>query len=131
MGAGPGHARRRRQGVRRLPESAGAREVAELRLGKKAAEQLAEAEKLQRRLDRYAYGPPPVRFTDADVDQARAAGVLIEFDGTARPIIVDRARCTASSSRARSSARTTTSEAKAAAAAKEKSRRRPSAPPTR
>ena len=30
-----------------------------------------------------------VRFTDADVDQARAAGVLIEFE-RGRPIIVDR-----------------------------------------
>jgi hypothetical protein len=30
------------------------------------------------------------RFTDEDVDQARAAGVLIEFDGPCRPIIVDR-----------------------------------------
>jgi hypothetical protein len=40
-------------------------------------------------LDRYAYGPPQVRFTEADVDQARAAGVLIEFE-RGRPIIVDR-----------------------------------------
>jgi hypothetical protein len=31
-----------------------------------------------------------VRFSDEDVDQARAAGVLIEFDGPGRPIIVDR-----------------------------------------
>ena len=31
-----------------------------------------------------------MRFTEADVDQARAAGVLIEFDGPGRPIIVDR-----------------------------------------
>jgi len=37
----------------------------------------------------YGYGPPHVRFTDADVDQARAAGVLIEFE-RGRPIIVDR-----------------------------------------
>jgi hypothetical protein len=71
--------------------SAGAREIAELRLGKKAEQLYADAEKLHRRLDRYAYGPPPVRFTHADVDQARAAGVLIEFDGSWRPIIVDRA----------------------------------------
>jgi hypothetical protein len=49
-----------------------------------------DAEKLQRQVDRYAYGPPQIRFTDADVDQARAAGVLIEFDGSGRPIIVDR-----------------------------------------
>jgi ParB/RepB/Spo0J family partition protein len=70
--------------------SAGAREIAELRLGKRTEQLYADAEKLHRQLDRYAYGPPPVRFTDADVDQARAAGVLIEFDGSGRPIIVDR-----------------------------------------
>ena len=54
------------------------------------SEQLyAECERLHRQLDRYAYGPPPVRFTEEDVDRARAAGVLIEFD-SGRPIIVDR-----------------------------------------
>ena len=58
--------------------------------GQEGRAALREAEKLHRQLDRYAYGPPPIRFTDADVDQARAAGVLIEFEhGT--PIIVDRA----------------------------------------
>jgi hypothetical protein len=70
--------------------SATAGEIAELRLGKKTEQLYAEAEKLHKQLDRYAYGPPPVRFSDADVDQARAAGVLIEFDGPGRPIIVDR-----------------------------------------
>jgi hypothetical protein len=69
--------------------SASAHEIAELRLGKKTEQLYAQAEKLHRQLDRYAYGPPPVRFTDEDVDQARAAGVLIEFE-RARPIIVDR-----------------------------------------
>jgi len=69
--------------------SADAHEIAELRLGKKTEQLYAEAEKLHRQLDRYAYGPPPVRFTDDDVDQARAAGVLIEFE-RGRPIIVDR-----------------------------------------
>jgi hypothetical protein len=64
--------------------------IAELRLGKKTEQLYEQAEKLHRQLDRYAYGPPRVRFTDADVDQARAAGVLIEFDGPGRPIIVDR-----------------------------------------
>ena len=68
---------------------AGSQELEALRLGKKAAEQLAEAERLHRQIDRYAYGPPAIRFTDADVDQARAAGVLIEFDAPGRPIIVD------------------------------------------
>ena len=69
---------------------AGPQELDELRLGKKAAEQLAEAERLHRQVDRYAYGPPAIRFDEADVDQARAAGVLIEFEhGT--PVICDRA----------------------------------------
>jgi hypothetical protein len=64
-------------------------EIADLRLGKKTEQLYAQAEKHHRQLDRYAYGPPPVRFTEADVDQARAAGVLIEFE-RGRPIIVDR-----------------------------------------
>jgi hypothetical protein len=70
-------------------ESASSHEIAQLRLGKKTEELYAEAERLHRQLDRYAYGPPPVRFTEEDVDRARAAGVLIEFE-RARPIIVDR-----------------------------------------
>ena len=65
------------------------REVEELRLGKKAAEQLAEAEKLHRQVNQYAYGPPTIRFNEQDVDEARAAGVLIELD-RCTPIIVDR-----------------------------------------
>jgi hypothetical protein len=65
------------------------RAVDELRLGKKATEQLAEAEKLHRQINQYAYGPPPIRFSEQDVDQARAAGVLIEIDHST-PIIVDR-----------------------------------------
>jgi ParB/RepB/Spo0J family partition protein len=66
------------------------REIAELRLGKKTDEIYAEAEKLHKQLDRHAYGAPTVRFEDEDVDQARAAGVLIEFERS-RPLIVDRA----------------------------------------
>jgi ParB/RepB/Spo0J family partition protein len=66
------------------------REIAELRLGKKTDEIYAEAEKLHKQLDRHAYGAPTVRFADEDVDQARAAGVLIEFEHS-RPLIVDRA----------------------------------------
>ena len=42
-----------------------------------------------KQLDRYAYGAPSIRFSESDVDQARAAGVLVEFEN-ARPIIVDR-----------------------------------------
>ena len=70
--------------------SASAQEIGELRLGKKTEQLYADAEKLHKQLDRNAYGPPPVRFSDTDVDQARAAGVLIEFE-RGRPIIVDRA----------------------------------------
>jgi hypothetical protein len=66
------------------------REIAELRLGKKIEELYVEAETLHKQIDRYAYGPPPIRFSEADVDQARAAAVLIEFERSA-PIIVDRA----------------------------------------
>ncbi len=65
------------------------RDVTELRLGKKAEALLAEAEQLHGQLDRYAYGPPAIRFAEADVDQARAAGVLVEFERGA-PIICDR-----------------------------------------
>jgi hypothetical protein len=69
--------------------NAGSHEIAELRLGKKTEALYAQAENLHRQLDRYAYGPSTVRFADADVDQARAAGALIELDRAA-PIIVDR-----------------------------------------
>jgi hypothetical protein len=65
------------------------REVDELRLGKKAAEQLEEAEKLHKQISQYAYGPPQIRFTEQDVDEARAAGVLIELERST-PVIVDR-----------------------------------------
>jgi ParB/RepB/Spo0J family partition protein len=65
-------------------------DIGELRLGKKIEVAYTEAEALHRQIDRYAYGPPTIRFGEAEVDQARAAGVLIEFDhGT--PIITDRA----------------------------------------
>jgi hypothetical protein len=50
---------------------------------------LVEAEQLHAKLDRYTYGPLPIRFTEADVDRARAAGVLLELGRT--PIILDRA----------------------------------------
>jgi ParB/RepB/Spo0J family partition protein len=68
----------------------GSREIAELRLGKKTEELYVEAEKLHKQIHRHAYGPPPIRFSDDDVDQARAAAVLIEFERSV-PIIVDRA----------------------------------------
>jgi hypothetical protein len=49
----------------------------------------AECEELHRAIDRYSYGPPTIRFAEAEVDQARAAGVLIEFERGA-PIVCDR-----------------------------------------
>ncbi|HTX11920.1 MAG TPA: hypothetical protein VME22_25085 [Solirubrobacteraceae bacterium] len=64
-------------------------EIADLRLGKRTEALLHEAAALHKQLDRYTYGAPTVRFTESDVDQARAAGVLVEFEN-ARPIIVDR-----------------------------------------
>jgi ParB/RepB/Spo0J family partition protein len=64
-------------------------EIADLRLGKKTEAMLDEAATLHKQLDRYSYSAPTVRFTESDVDQARAAGVLVEFEN-ARPIIVDR-----------------------------------------
>jgi len=64
-------------------------EIADLRLGKTMEALLDEAARLHKQLDRYAYGGPSIRFSESDVDQARAAGVLVEFEN-ARPIIVDR-----------------------------------------
>ncbi|MGO9958842.1 MAG: ParB/RepB/Spo0J family partition protein [Solirubrobacteraceae bacterium] len=64
-------------------------ELAALKLGKKTEQLLEEATALHKQIDRYAYGAPPIRFSEQDVDQARAAGVLVEFGGSA-PIITDR-----------------------------------------
>jgi len=63
-------------------------EIAALKLGKKAEAMYERAGELTRALDRYAYYVD-VRFDESDVDQARAAGVVIEFERSA-PIIVDR-----------------------------------------
>jgi ParB/RepB/Spo0J family partition protein len=60
-----------------------------LRLGKKTDALVVEAEQLHKQVDRHAYGPPAIRFSEADVDQARAAGVLLELDRST-PIICDR-----------------------------------------
>lgn len=64
-------------------------EIAGLKLGQKTAALLEEAAGLHKQIDRYAYGAPTLRFTEQDVDQARAAGVVIEFDRGV-PVIVDR-----------------------------------------
>lgn len=69
--------------------SLSAGEVQALRLPKKTLAAYAKAEELHKQLDSYAYGPPQVHFSEQEIDQARAAGVLIEFEhGT--PIITDR-----------------------------------------
>jgi hypothetical protein len=59
-----------------------------LKLGKKAEALWEQAGELCKQLDRYSYGPT-VRFADVEVDQARAAGVTIEFE-TGAPLIADR-----------------------------------------
>jgi hypothetical protein len=63
-------------------------DVRTLKLGKKAEANWERAVELTKQLDRYAYGAR-IPFTDAEIDQARAAGVTIEFERSA-PIIVDR-----------------------------------------
>lgn len=63
-------------------------EIEQLKLGKKASAQLTEAGELHKQINRYSYGGPTIRFSEAEIDQARAAGVLIESDGA--PVIVDR-----------------------------------------
>jgi hypothetical protein len=59
-----------------------------LRLGKKITALVTEAEALHKQVESYAYGPPSFRFAETDVDQARAAGVLVEFAESHRPPIV-------------------------------------------
>lgn len=71
-------------------ETLSPRALSELRLGKKAEGEFAEAEAIHKKLVAHAYGPPTIRFGQEDVDQARAAQVLIELEHTP-PIITDRA----------------------------------------
>jgi ParB/RepB/Spo0J family partition protein len=68
-----------------------AHEITEQRLGKKANAAFEQAEELYKKLEPHAYGPPTIRFAEAEVDQARAAGVLIELESDTPPIITDRA----------------------------------------
>jgi ParB/RepB/Spo0J family partition protein len=71
-------------------ETLGAHQIPRLKLGKKADRAYAEADRRHRQLDRHVYGPPTIRFSEAEVDQARAAGVLIELE-RCTPIITDKA----------------------------------------
>ena len=49
-------------------------ELPALKLGKKTEQLLEQATALHKQIDRYAYGAPAMRFSEQDVDQARAAG---------------------------------------------------------
>jgi hypothetical protein len=53
-------------------------QIAELKLGKNTTTLSVEAKTLHGQLDRYAYGPSPVRIGEAELDQARPASVLLE-----------------------------------------------------
>jgi ParB/RepB/Spo0J family partition protein len=64
------------------------REVQTLRLGKRTEALYERAVELSKQLDRYSYGAS-VRFAEAEIDQARAAGAVIEFE-RGWPILVDR-----------------------------------------
>jgi ParB-like chromosome segregation protein Spo0J len=57
-------------------------DVTALRLGKKTDALYEQAVELARQLDRYSYGAD-IRFAESEVDQARAAGVVIEFESHA------------------------------------------------
>jgi ParB/RepB/Spo0J family partition protein len=59
-----------------------------LALGKTAEKLIKQGAELDKKLRGYSYGLE-VRFSEAEVDRARAAGVLIEFNADSWPIIVD------------------------------------------
>ncbi len=49
---------------------------------------IAEARELHKQIHRFSYGDPNIRFTEAETDRARAAGVLLEY-GEETPIVTD------------------------------------------
>ncbi|MGH2903562.1 MAG: ParB/RepB/Spo0J family partition protein [Solirubrobacteraceae bacterium] len=49
---------------------------------------LAEARELHKQAHRFSYGDPTIRFTEAEIDRARAAGVLLEY-GEEYPLVTD------------------------------------------
>ena len=65
-----------------------AHEIEALRLPKGTIAHYEELCELHKKVSYYSYGKPSVRFAEAEVDQARAAGVLIE--GAGSPLIVDK-----------------------------------------
>lgn len=60
----------------------------DVQLGAETDALLAEALEIAKKLDRWAYGYPSMRFTDAEVDRARAAGALLEY-GNEDPLVTD------------------------------------------
>ena len=50
------------------PRQVDSYEIEELRPDKKTEALLAEAVRLHKQLDRYAYAAPPFRFTEQDID---------------------------------------------------------------
>jgi ParB/RepB/Spo0J family partition protein len=49
---------------------------------------IAEAGDLHKQLHRFSYNGPHIRFTEAEIDRARAAGVLLEY-GEEQPLVTD------------------------------------------
>jgi ParB/RepB/Spo0J family partition protein len=49
---------------------------------------VAEAKELHKQLHPFSYGAPNIRFTEAETDRARAAGVLLEY-GEEDPLVTD------------------------------------------
>ncbi len=49
---------------------------------------IAEARELHKQIHRFSYGDPHIRFTEAETDRARAAGVLLEY-GEETPVVTD------------------------------------------
>jgi ParB/RepB/Spo0J family partition protein len=49
---------------------------------------LSKAKELHKQIHRFSYGDPYIRFGDAEVDRARAAGVLLEY-GEETPLVTD------------------------------------------
>jgi ParB/RepB/Spo0J family partition protein len=49
---------------------------------------IAEARELHKQINPYSYGDPHIRFTEAEADRARAAGVLLEY-GEENALVTD------------------------------------------
>jgi ParB/RepB/Spo0J family partition protein len=49
---------------------------------------IAEARELHEQINPYSCGDPHIRFTEAEIDRARAAGVLLEY-GEENPVVTD------------------------------------------